>query len=201
MNTFRTVIMVVAGVAAALSAAPRHALAQAASVSEGARVYGNVCGRCHVARSPLERSDDQWIIIANHMRVRGNLTGEQLRSVLAFLQATNQVPAPVAVPEPGDAQRSAPPSTVPAVIEQGRTLVGEKACLGCHVIAHAGGQVGPTLDGVLRRRGPAFVRQKLSNPTFNNPNSMMPNFQLSQPEIEALVAYLATLQQEAEAGR
>ncbi|GBD31829.1 hypothetical protein HRbin33_00789 [bacterium HR33] len=46
---------------------------------------------------------------------------------------------------------------------------------------------------MVRHRGADFVRRKLADPTFNNATSMMPNFGLSAEEIEALLAYLATL--------
>lgn len=63
-------------------------------VAEGAAMYGATCGRCHYARSPLERTDRQWVVIMTHMRVRANLTGQQARKVLAFLMATNGQPSP-----------------------------------------------------------------------------------------------------------
>ena len=82
-----------------LFAVPLPAVAQEPSsgsrVAEGARVYGNMCGRCHNPRSPLERDDRSWITIINHMRVRGNLTGGQVKDVLAFLQGTNNDPSQV----------------------------------------------------------------------------------------------------------
>ncbi len=49
------------------------------------------------------------------------------------------------------------------------------------------------MKSVIERRGAAYVRQKLVDPTFDNSTSMMPNFGLSQEEVDALVAYLATL--------
>lgn len=170
-------------------------------VSEGARVYGNMCGRCHNPRSPLERTDREWVTIANHMRVRANLTGGEVRSVLAFLQATNTDPRerrPLLElpPVPGaraPAPAEGPVSTDPAVVARGETLAEQRACLGCHVIGARGGQVGPSLNGVVERRGPEFVRHKLADPTFNNATSMMPNFGLADEEIEAIVAYLASL--------
>lgn len=182
---------------AVLALAPASGLAAQLSerAIEGARIYGDVCGRCHNPRSPLERTDDEWVIIVNHMRIRGNLTGVQSRAVLAFLQAANINPAvaePVLAPTVGLA--SGAPSGDPQIIGRGRELVTEKACVGCHIIAGAGGQVGPALNGVVARQGPDFVRRKLTDPTFNNPTSMMPNFGLAADEVEALLAYLATLQ-------
>jgi mono/diheme cytochrome c family protein len=169
------------------------------AVAAGARVYGDVCGRCHNPRSPLERDDRDWVTIANHMRVRGNLTGGQVRGVLAFLQATNsdpgrQVPLTQAAPAvAAPALREGEISTDPGTIGAGRNLVQQRACLGCHVIENAGGQVGPTLNGTVGRRGAQYLRQKLADPTFDKATSMMPNFGLTAEEIEAILAYLNTL--------
>lgn len=171
-------------------------------VSEGAAVYGRMCGRCHNPRSPLEHTDAEWITIANHMRVRANLTGAEIRAVLAFVQATNTSPLELATLPVADPQQlrpaapsvpTGPASDAPEAIERGGALVTEKACVGCHVIGKTGGPVGPSLNGVVRRRGAVFVRQKLAAPSFDNPTSMMPNFGLTQEQIEAIVAYLATL--------
>ena len=178
---------------------PQGASAQTQAVAEGARVYGATCGRCHNARSPLERSDRDWVTIINHMRVRANMTGGQTRNVLAFLQATNSDPSEVtaiSTVQPGaaaEAVSTSPPSTDPALIDRGSVLIAEKACLGCHVVAGEGGRVGPSLDGILGRRSAHFLRQKLNDPTVDNKTSMMPNFGLTADQIEAVVAYLATL--------
>ncbi len=181
---------------------PAAGLSQQAAESEvaaGAKVYGDMCGRCHRPRSPLERTDRDWVTIINHMRVRANLTGKQTRAVLQFLQATNSSPAE-AVPLPAAAPAAGSPRTFSNVIAtdaasiaRGKALVAEKACVGCHVVGAQGGQVGPSLNGVLKRRTAAFVRQKLTDPSFNNPTSMMPNFGLTAEEIDAIVAYLNTL--------
>lgn len=168
------------------------------AIAKGARVYGATCGRCHNPRSPLERTDQDWIVIANHMRVRANLTGAELRSVLAFLQATNGDPGQVTtLPPSGEAGPEPevsghPISTDPEVIAAGEALVQQRACLGCHVIGDNGGAVGPGLNSVVSRRGVDFLRRKLADPTFNKATSMMPNFGLTPEQIEAVLAYLAT---------
>jgi mono/diheme cytochrome c family protein len=165
---------------------------QAGSVVEGARIYGDVCGTCHNPRSPLERSDRDWVTIVNHMRVRANMSGQQARDVLAFLQATNQDPRQEAnIPrETGD----------PAIgvqqageVAQGERLVGEKACLGCHIIGDGGGNIGPSLNGVVSRKGADDVARKIVDPTFDSSTSMMPNFGLSEEEAGWITAYLATV--------
>lgn len=196
-NACRTlwVAAVAAGLAAVLA---RPAAAQQGSqnaVAQGATVYGDMCGRCHNARSPLERTDRDWVTIVNHMRIRANLTGPQARSVLAFLQATNADPG---APSPGssvslESLGGGAVSTDPQVIAHGQQLVQARGCVGCHVVGPAGGQLGPALNGVVRRRGAEFVRRKLADPAFSNPTTAMPNFHFTRAEIEAIAAYLNTL--------
>lgn len=170
------------------------------AVAQGAAVYGNMCGRCHNPRSPLERSDRDWVAIINHMRIRGNLTGGQVRDVLAFLQATNSDPGrPTAIVSTADESVRHTAVVEPdapirvELAERGREIVEARACLGCHVVGRQGGNVGPRLNDITDRRDPGFIRRKLADPTFDNATSMMPNFGLSQEEIEAVLAYLATL--------
>ena len=192
------ILRVCIGVGLTLALHVANAAAQDADlVSQGARVYGYTCGSCHNARSPLERTDRQWTVIVNHMRARANLTGSETRAVLAFLHATNndpsvQVPlgAAAAHTNTGEVVSDAPPD--PALAPAGETLAGAKACLGCHIIGQAGGNVGPSLNGVVERKGALFVRQKLLDPTFDNATSMMPNFGLTEEQVEALLVYLAT---------
>jgi mono/diheme cytochrome c family protein len=62
------------------------------------------------------------------------------------------------------------------------------------VVGETGGILGPSLNGGVERRGADYVRQKLANPVFDNTASMMPNFGLTEEQIEAMLAYLATLE-------
>lgn len=55
----------------------------------GALLWSQNCMRCHNLRNPRERSDRQWDVIVHHMRVRANLTAEEHRVILGFLQAAN----------------------------------------------------------------------------------------------------------------
>lgn len=58
--------------------------------SRGANVWRDNCGRCHNIREPRELRDDQWYTSAFHMRIRGGLTGQETRDVIAFLAASNK---------------------------------------------------------------------------------------------------------------
>lgn len=55
----------------------------------GAKLWADNCARCHNMRDPREFRDDQWRVIATHMRVRAALTGQDTRDILSFLQASN----------------------------------------------------------------------------------------------------------------
>ena len=55
----------------------------------GALLWSQNCARCHNLRNPSERNDREWEVIVHHMRVRANLTAEEHRLILAFLQSAN----------------------------------------------------------------------------------------------------------------
>ncbi|MCZ6792023.1 MAG: hypothetical protein O7J95_00245, partial [Planctomycetota bacterium] len=60
--------------------------AQAAALP-GARLWAENCVRCHNLRLPDAYSDAEWSVVMMHMRLRANLTGEEHRAILEFLQA------------------------------------------------------------------------------------------------------------------
>jgi len=57
--------------------------------ARGARLWVLNCGRCHDARDPKELRDDQWITTLYHMRVRGGLTGQDVRDLYTFMERSN----------------------------------------------------------------------------------------------------------------
>ena len=87
--------LVAIALSAAFTLARHEAIAQedsaqgAAQFARGARTWSDNCSRCHNMRDARELRDDQWRAAVTHMRVRGNLTGQEARDVLAFLQASN----------------------------------------------------------------------------------------------------------------
>ncbi|GAP64095.1 nitric oxide reductase subunit C [Ardenticatena maritima] len=86
--------------------------------------------------------------------------------------------------------------------EVGAQLVEKYGCRGCHTIGGQGAILAPNLDQVVRRNkeeDPAFVtlRLWLRDPTAVKPNTAMPNFKLSDTEIEAILQYLQTQAEQA----
>ncbi len=79
--------------ALAVSAGPARAgdvsFPEPGDVSRGAQGWVQHCNRCHIARQPRELRDDQWISTMFHMRVRAGLTGQEMRDILSFMQASN----------------------------------------------------------------------------------------------------------------
>jgi len=80
----------------------------------------------------------------------------------------------------------------------GAALVEEYDCRDCHKIEGAGALKAPNLDGLVPRQmasDPALVSTHLwlRNPRAVKGSTAMPNFHLSDSEIDAIIVYLATL--------
>jgi mono/diheme cytochrome c family protein len=172
--------LVVTAIALAAVLAPTWSRAEEI---EGAKVYSDQCARCHLGRAPWEYSDEAWAIIVHHMHAMAYLTRAETDAVRKFLQETNFRPA--VIPPP-----SAPPAEAPP---DGKALVGKFACVGCHVIQGTGGTIGPNLDTLFERRDTAYILRKLSEPTFDNPTSVMPFFAFSEEQTKAIADYLRSL--------
>ena len=79
------------GLERTVHAQDEHAVSQPDPMqfARGAQTWADNCARCHNMRDPKELRDDQWRVVVSHMRVRGGLTGQEARDVLAFLQGSN----------------------------------------------------------------------------------------------------------------
>jgi mono/diheme cytochrome c family protein len=92
---------------------------------------------------------------------------------------------------------AAPPAASQAPAEsrvaRGATLFVNKGCITCHTHGAIGYQgvtinVGPDLSAY--RNDELFLRTWLKDPAALRPNTTMPNLQLSEEEIETLIAFL-----------
>lgn len=75
--------------------------------------------------------------------------------------------------------------------EAGEALVKAYGCQACHRVGSAEGRpLYPDLTTVRLRRTPAWEKRWLAKPEALMPGTFMPDFHLSEPEIDAIVAYL-----------
>ena len=70
-----------------LSADPNTTAPHAAKGS--AQLWSETCSRCHNVRDPSTYSREQWEVAMQHMRLRANLTGEEHRRILEFLESAD----------------------------------------------------------------------------------------------------------------
>ena len=80
--------------------------------------------------------------------------------------------------------------------EVGARLVEKYGCRDCHTIAGRGSGTAPNLDRVFSYRTEEEIRRWLENPKRIKPNTAMPNFHLSDSEIQALILFLKQVQTE-----
>jgi ubiquinol-cytochrome c reductase cytochrome b subunit len=108
------------------------------------------------------------------------LTDAQLNALAAFLLRLT--------PRNAEALSHAPDFAVQAAL-----LFQTKNCGSCHQVNGVGMNMGPPLNGLARRRAKTWVAQHFANPQALSPGSFMPPYQLSQREMDNLVAYLFAL--------
>jgi cytochrome c oxidase subunit II len=114
----------------------------------------------------------------------------------------------VYVQSPGDFERwiqeQRRPAFVTDAVCEGRRVFETTACINCHRVAGtvANGRFGPDLTHLMSRdtiaagaspNTPENLRLWIRNPNAIKPGSLMPAMQLSNPELDAVTAYLATL--------
>ena len=75
----------------------------------------------------------------------------------------------------------------------GKVLVVKYDCRRCHFIGEEGISKGPALPGVTKRLDAVSLRLWLRNPSSIRGGTSMPNFRLSDSEIEAIVSYFTAL--------
>ena len=94
----------------------------------------------------------------------------------------------------------------PSLVQQGATLFANGACVTCHTVrgTQAAGTIGPELTHFGSRKSIAAntlpkdpeglnLKRWLRNPQAVKPGNLMPNLNLSEADIEAIAAYLETL--------
>ncbi|MGE7270028.1 cytochrome c oxidase subunit II [Brevibacillus panacihumi] len=97
-------------------------------------------------------------------------------------------------------QAAEPVAATSAVAKQGEDIFNQ-SCLGCHAIAGKGGKLGPNLTNFADRERvagilahtPENVAEWLKDPQKIKPGNNMPNLNLDDNQVNALVEYMSTL--------
>jgi mono/diheme cytochrome c family protein len=76
---------------------------------------------------------------------------------------------------------------------EGKKLVKELGCLGCHMINEKGNNFAPDLSGIGNKVNTDWPYRFLKDPKAYDPKTMIPNIQISEEEIHNITAYLLKL--------
>lgn len=76
-------------------------------------------------------------------------------------------------------------------VAHGKHIWETRNCVGCHTILGEGAYYAPELGNVYKRRGPDFIRSWMQAQPTNIPGRrQMPQFNLTEQELDDLIAFL-----------
>ena len=76
---------------------------------------------------------------------------------------------------------------------QGAVVYQAQGCGDCHKVNGAGMDVGPSLNGLAKRRTRSWVEEHFTDPPKLSPGSIMPPYKFSTRNLDNLLAYLFSL--------
>lgn len=79
------------------------------------------------------------------------------------------------------------------LLGQGKQLFTDQGCYGCHTIGKFGTPIAPDLSHLGAKYNVADLARWLRDPSAEKPTAHMPKISLSEAEVRALAAYLASL--------
>ena len=175
------------------------------------------CVRCHLVRQPdgtrmtgtdapptlqhiTQKTTREWIYawIKNPQAYSPTatmpnfgLSDDDARDVTAFLMAQS---TSIALPGLSDAKPAAAKSSPDPTA--GASLYGESFCASCHAVQNAagtlvGGDLGPELTKIGTKAKPEWLGSWLRNPGAYDPETRMPHYRFSEPQIATLEGFLA----------
>jgi cytochrome c oxidase subunit 2 len=138
-----------------------------------------------------------------HALMRIQVVAESPSQFNAWAQGQRAIPGLAPTPTPS-AGAQATPSATESLVAQGAQLFANGACITCHTLrgTPAQAKIGPDLTHFGSRKGiaantlpntPENLAKWLQNPQAVKPGNDMPNLNLSDQDIAALVAYLESL--------
>lgn len=123
--------------------------------------------------------------------IQYNFTDTEIEELIAFFKWVGEMnlngfPAKpnISIAPSVPIQTSAIPP-IPAKVSQ--------VCISCHIIGGKGGQIGPSLDGVGKRRDRDYLTRWLQNPAAVKPGALMPPIPLSEGELKEIVNFLSQI--------
>jgi mono/diheme cytochrome c family protein len=81
-----------------------------------------------------------------------------------------------------------------SLVDRGKKLFMAHGCYGCHMVGTAGTPIGPDLSRIGFKYPESYLVRWLRDPSAQKPTAHMPKITLTEAEIRALAAYLASLQ-------
>ena len=81
----------------------------------------------------------------------------------------------------------------PASILAGADIYVSNLCASCHKVNGAGGNVGPSLNGLVTRRSRQWVEKHFQAPRVMSPGSIMPPYHFAANQQDQLISYLFQL--------
>lgn len=155
------------------------------------------CSSCHnlIEGSPKEgptlatvndRRPPQW----SEAHIRSN-SGRQNGSPElspAEVSALAQFVAKVKPEQAEELQR------LPFDVLAGADIFTRNLCQSCHRVNNWGGAIGPSLNGLSKRRSRIWVEKHFLQPAVMSPGTVMPPYHFSKQEQDALINYLYELQ-------
>jgi mono/diheme cytochrome c family protein len=119
---------------------------------------------------------------------------EALLVYLKSLTGENLVIGPVAHHNAMEVWKEALPEEVEVSVESGAALFGKMACNACHTVNGVGGKIGPDLSVYGLQRTREWMIEHHIAPRILIGGSIMPDFDYSESQLEALALYLESLQ-------
>ncbi|HEY6896771.1 MAG TPA: cytochrome c [Rhodocyclaceae bacterium] len=81
--------------------------------------------------------------------------------------------------------------TIGPKIKAGKKIWEDNNCIGCHTLLGEGAYFAPELGNVYKRRGPEFIKAWIkAQPTGTPGRRQMPNFHLTDAQLDDIVAFL-----------
>ena len=80
-----------------------------------------------------------------------------------------------------------------ALVARGQGVFKDQGCYGCHTVGKTGTPIATDLSRIGAKHDEAYLGRWLRDPSQQKPRQHMPKLQLTDVEVQALSAYLASL--------